>query len=199
MDVIRKQLKCSVCLDTYVKPKILKCHHVFCLKCLLRITPHKKKLTCPLCRKVTHIASRIHDLPEAFYMNQFLEAVSPPSAAATTLEPTPLTEAEALALAKIRWRQSVGPRKKCRKCKLAHPQKQQPQVSADFSLITACNISLFSSHKLSSHRPNPGRSPLPQNPQPQAPSFTPPLFPSPPSSPAEPSQPVSNLQNTPFQ
>ena len=32
------QLTCNVCLDQYTDPKVLPCHHSFCLKCI-QLTP----------------------------------------------------------------------------------------------------------------------------------------------------------------
>ena len=33
---LKKQVTCSICLDTYTEPKIISCHHTFCCECLER-------------------------------------------------------------------------------------------------------------------------------------------------------------------
>ena len=37
-DQFDDQLTCNVCLDQYTDPKVLPCHHSFCLKCI-QLTP----------------------------------------------------------------------------------------------------------------------------------------------------------------
>ena len=36
-----EQLRCSVCLDLYTKPKTLTCLHSFCLKCIEQLPKQK--------------------------------------------------------------------------------------------------------------------------------------------------------------
>ena len=31
------ELNCSICMETYINPKLLQCFHVFCLKCLVAL------------------------------------------------------------------------------------------------------------------------------------------------------------------
>lgn len=77
---LEQQLNCSICLDTYSKPKELQCHHVYCEKCLeklLLVDQDQQKqlsLTCPNCRQVTPVpASGVAGLQTAFHINYLLE------------------------------------------------------------------------------------------------------------------------------
>jgi len=50
MDTIPESLTCSICLDYFDDPRVIKCGHTFCLKCLRAVgTP--PKITCALCRQ----------------------------------------------------------------------------------------------------------------------------------------------------
>ena len=61
MERLAKNLECAVCLDTYDDPRMLKCQHSYCKRCLEKIVVivgHTQKVTCPECRqqiKVTYI------------------------------------------------------------------------------------------------------------------------------------------------
>ena len=72
---LEEQVNCSVCLETFSKPKLLLCNHVYCETCLERlVAPDIHNLTCPTCRKITPIPDAgITGLPAAFYINQLLE------------------------------------------------------------------------------------------------------------------------------
>ena len=37
-----EELSCSVCLDQYTNPKMLPCHHSFCLKCIEQLPVETK-------------------------------------------------------------------------------------------------------------------------------------------------------------
>ncbi|XP_050395953.1 tripartite motif-containing protein 45-like [Patella vulgata] len=44
---------CSICLNNFVKPKIIDCHHTYCLHCLqdyVKKSAKNNKFLCPLCR-----------------------------------------------------------------------------------------------------------------------------------------------------
>ena len=67
---LKKQVTCSICLDTYTKPKILSCHHAFCCECLeehARVSQRQGKFQCPECRKEI-------DLPEGNHVDCFLNS-----------------------------------------------------------------------------------------------------------------------------
>lgn len=51
LEKIEQLLTCSICLDRYKQPKLLPCHHTFCLPCLdsYADTVHHN-LKCPECR-----------------------------------------------------------------------------------------------------------------------------------------------------
>ena len=71
---LREQLNCSICLDTYTDPKLLKCFHVFCRQCLVPLGVRDQQgqlsLTCPTCRQDTPIPDRgVSGLQSAFHIN----------------------------------------------------------------------------------------------------------------------------------
>lgn len=52
-DGIAEQLKCSVCLEEYRKPKLLRCYHSYCQDCikqLLKRSEGNNMVKCPQCR-----------------------------------------------------------------------------------------------------------------------------------------------------
>ena len=49
-------LECSLCMDTYKKPKYLNCYHSFCESCLTDYIKHNPGvIVCPTCRVVTQV------------------------------------------------------------------------------------------------------------------------------------------------
>lgn len=129
MGTFREELLCPLCMDIYNNPKQLKCHHVFCQKCLLKLfkrcTKTKSTPTCPLCRK--HINKQVEDLPAAFYINKFLGLLYGHTSSAT---PRGLSEAGQLALAQAQWREKRHRKSSSQPAKLrCQPRQPQPQVS----------------------------------------------------------------------
>ena len=60
-------LTCAVCLDLLKEPKILPCHHSFCLACLENTLGRSYFLQCPKCRREVNITRRgLHELPNDF-------------------------------------------------------------------------------------------------------------------------------------
>lgn len=56
--MIDQILECPICMETFVKPKVLPCQHSFCLECLYKsyndiVSLNKNyQLICPICREV---------------------------------------------------------------------------------------------------------------------------------------------------
>ncbi|XP_060079069.1 uncharacterized protein LOC132558518 [Ylistrum balloti] len=63
---------CAICWDDFKEPKLLKCSHSFCCKCLRNYTRKNRgrsELTCPLCRQVWEIPDKGVD---GFLTNYFI-------------------------------------------------------------------------------------------------------------------------------
>ena len=72
------QLNCAVCLERFVDPRTLPCHHSFCLRCLGSVQREEDQecvlIRCPTCRKPTHLPEGgTEQLPTAFLINNLLE------------------------------------------------------------------------------------------------------------------------------
>ena len=74
---LKKQVTCSICLDTYTDPKILSCFHTFCCKCLEKHatkTHRQGKFRCPECQAEINLpeGNRFDRLPTSFYQNSLV-------------------------------------------------------------------------------------------------------------------------------
>ena len=74
---LKKQVTCSICLDTYTDPKIISCFHTFCVKCLeehARKTHRQGKFRCPECQAEIDLpeGNRFDRLPTSFIHNSLL-------------------------------------------------------------------------------------------------------------------------------
>ena len=74
---LKKQVTCSICLDTYTDPKILSCFHTFCCKCLeehARKTHRQGKFICPECQAEIDLpeGNRFDRLSTSFIHNSLL-------------------------------------------------------------------------------------------------------------------------------
>ena len=74
---LKKQVTCSICLDTYTDPKILSCFHTFCCKCLeehARKTHRQGKFRCPECQAEIDLpeGNRFDRLPTSFHQNTLI-------------------------------------------------------------------------------------------------------------------------------
>ena len=72
------QLTCSVCLDRYVDPRVLTCHHSFCKDCVGLIPQEREQgklvVKCPFCREPTQLSENgPSTLPVAFHIINLLE------------------------------------------------------------------------------------------------------------------------------
>ena len=75
---LEQQLNCAICLETYNNPKLLRCFHVYCRDCLVKLVVRDQQgqlsLPCPSCRYATPIPSNgVSGFPPAFQTNQLLE------------------------------------------------------------------------------------------------------------------------------
>ena len=85
MESILKNLKehvtCSICLDTYTKPKTIACLHTFCCECLQRhaLTSQKQGFyQCPECQtQIDFPKGKCFDnLPSSFLHNSLLSLLA---------------------------------------------------------------------------------------------------------------------------
>lgn len=77
---------CEICFDNYSPenyPKMLACHHCFCLSCLSTIARNAgDKITCPTCRKVTSVVGRgVADLSNNIYILKVIDTLNSVSGA----------------------------------------------------------------------------------------------------------------------
>ena len=78
---LKKHVTCSICLDTYTKPKTIACLHTFCLKCLeehaLR-TQRQGRFRCPDCQAEVNIleGNCFGNLPTGFLQNSLLSLLA---------------------------------------------------------------------------------------------------------------------------
>ena len=71
------RLQCGICIERYIKPKILDCFHSFCEKCLVKYYGNKQKMPCPLCRQEIQLPKDgVPGLKNNFYLEDLLEDVS---------------------------------------------------------------------------------------------------------------------------
>ena len=72
---LEEQLNCSICLNVYTDPRLLKCNHVFCRECLVGLAHRNPQgLPCPTCHQVTPIPPEgVAGLQSAFQTNQLLD------------------------------------------------------------------------------------------------------------------------------
>ena len=74
---LKKQLTCSICLDTYTEPKTISCLHTFCCECLethARVSQRQGKFRCPECQVEIDLpqGNRFDLLPNAFFRKSLL-------------------------------------------------------------------------------------------------------------------------------
>ena len=74
---IKKQVTCSICLDTYTEPKTISCLHTFCCQCLerhARVSQRQGKFRCPECQAEIDLphGNRFDRLPNSFFHKSLL-------------------------------------------------------------------------------------------------------------------------------
>ena len=78
---LEKHITCSICLDTFTKPKTIACLHTFCLKCLEKhalTTQRQGQFRCPECQAQVDIpqGNRFDNLPTGFLRNSLLSLLA---------------------------------------------------------------------------------------------------------------------------
>ena len=78
---LKEQVTCSICLDTYTKPKTIACLHTFCCECLERHTltsPKQGFYRCPECQSQICIPEGkcFDNLPSSFLHNSLLSLLA---------------------------------------------------------------------------------------------------------------------------
>ena len=78
---LKEHVTCSICFDTYTKPKTIACLHTFCCECLERhaLTSQKQGFyPCPECQAQIGIpeGNRFDDLPSSFLHNSLLSLLA---------------------------------------------------------------------------------------------------------------------------
>ncbi|XP_070560300.1 E3 ubiquitin-protein ligase TRIM56-like [Ptychodera flava] len=71
-------LKCPICCEDAINPKVLPCLHSFCLNCLKKlVNAESKNLVCPKCRQEVELPeSGVTGLQDNFFISDLAESVS---------------------------------------------------------------------------------------------------------------------------
>ena len=78
---LKKQVTCSICLETYTKPKTIACLHTFCCECLEKhalVSQRQGKYRCPECQTEVGLpeGNRFDNLPTSFLHNSLLSLLA---------------------------------------------------------------------------------------------------------------------------
>ncbi|XP_058969009.2 E3 ubiquitin-protein ligase TRIM71-like [Pocillopora verrucosa] len=81
LENLERHVTCSICLDTYTKPKTIACLHTFCLKCLeehASKTQTQGQFRCPDCQAQVNIpeGNCFDNLPTGFLQNSLLSLLA---------------------------------------------------------------------------------------------------------------------------
>jgi len=79
--VVKELTECSICTEEFTDPRVLPCHHTFCLDCLMNYARDRRpgdRMPCPLCRQEFTIpASGLAAIQKSFIMEKLLSASRP--------------------------------------------------------------------------------------------------------------------------
>ena len=77
LELLEKQVQCSICLETYRDPKALACLHAYCRRCIQQLLLRQQQdqeLECPQCRSIVSVADNDPSyLPTVFFINRLIE------------------------------------------------------------------------------------------------------------------------------
>ena len=78
---LKKQVTCSICLDTYTEPKTISCLHTFCRECLekhARVSQRQGKFRCPECQAEIDLpeGNRFDRFPNSFFYKSLLSLLA---------------------------------------------------------------------------------------------------------------------------
>ena len=69
-------ISCTICLEQYKHPKVLRCDHTFCQECLIKIVEREGGLKCPVCDTPCELPDDgVPGLKTNFFMNSLLDVV----------------------------------------------------------------------------------------------------------------------------
>ena len=108
---LKNLCECELCFKPYKDPRLLKCGHQFCEKCLKEIVKHTPQghILCPACRYVTKpVSGDVTTLPRST-LHQYMQELI------------------------IRQPTEDGLKHKCSKCKVNKPTRHCPDCTADLA------------------------------------------------------------------
>ncbi|XP_071810399.1 E3 ubiquitin-protein ligase TRIM32-like [Asterias amurensis] len=78
--ISQELIECPICLNRFINPKILNCHHSFCQKCLQELVfiqnPKTGFIICPECREKTKIPVKgVSALLNSFFLSSLIDDV----------------------------------------------------------------------------------------------------------------------------
>ncbi|XP_071501171.1 E3 ubiquitin-protein ligase TRIM56-like [Diadema antillarum] len=71
-NLVAQTLQCPICLNVFVDPRLLSCSHTYCKDCLKQLSnsgsqSKGRKITCPVCRKITKVPNSNVNLLQCNY------------------------------------------------------------------------------------------------------------------------------------
>ncbi|XP_071799032.1 E3 ubiquitin-protein ligase TRIM32-like [Asterias amurensis] len=79
-EISQELIECPICLERFIDPKILNCHHSFCQKCLQKLVDNQNPKTgfiiCPVCKEKTKIPDKgVSALLNSFFLSSLIDDV----------------------------------------------------------------------------------------------------------------------------